>query len=182
MTMRITNTIGWRTPWLERVIRFCCRTLDYPAERIAAAAFSPTEDSSYAARAYLRRHEITVKINPRNSYPFRMPRQRGLPDLFVADALDLLIDLTAHEIAHLERWDRFVRRLKESGGRDSNCEHDTERLARVVVEAFRHDRKRLLAAWGIAGPGPAGSCAPLWSGPASARTGTLARAVRRWSL
>ncbi len=152
--MQITNTTGWRTPWLQKVIKFCCRELGYPERRILRLGFRLAHTSGYRGRAVYDTHTITVNISPLIVYPIRARRQRGLPELKLVDAVEVLVSITAHEIAHLERWDRFVRGLKRSGGRDSQKEYDTERLARTVLTAFRSDRNSLMAAWGEAGVGP----------------------------
>jgi hypothetical protein len=93
-------------------------------------------------------------INPANAYPLADGGVRDLPSIPLADAVELLILLTAHEVAHIERWERFARQWKRLGRRDALSERDTEMLARGVLAAFRADRGRLLAAWGESGPGP----------------------------
>jgi hypothetical protein len=62
-TMKIVNTIGWRTPWLRRVVAFCCRELDYPSTGLAGATFRKAGQSIYRGRADLLRREIRIKIN-----------------------------------------------------------------------------------------------------------------------
>lgn len=151
---KIVNTIGWRTPWLHHVVGFCCRELDYPAQRIAKATFRKAHNCRFRGWADLRAREIRIKINPVNSYPLASGRERDLPSIPLADAAEVLVLVTAHEIAHLVRWDRFVRQWKQQGKRDACCERDTEAMARAVLSRFRDDRLSLLADWGESGDGP----------------------------
>jgi hypothetical protein len=151
--MDIINTIGWKTPWLRRVIGFCCKDLDYPAQRIVKATFRQAHLAVGGGVAYCRRREIAIKINPVNSYPIYIKKVRDLPEISLRDAVEVLIHITAHEIAHLERWDRIIWNLP-IGIRDTLCERDTEALARMVLKSFRDRRTDLLAAWGESGPGP----------------------------
>jgi DNA-binding XRE family transcriptional regulator len=152
--VKVTNSIGWETRWLREVVAFCCRELDYPARNIRAAHFSQCHNGDYRGWASYDAHKIRVKINPLNAYPVRSVPHRGLPPVGQADAVEVLVRVTAHEIAHLDRYDRFVKAHKERGGRDTRLEEDTERLARGVLKAFRERRGELLAGWGEAGPGP----------------------------
>jgi hypothetical protein len=152
--MKIINTSGWHTPWLRRLIRWACRQLDYGAQRINLARFSQAHNGPYGGCAYLGRHTIHVKINPLASYPLAELHVRGLAELVLHDAVEALLLVTAHEIAHLERWDRFARQLCRDGRRDTELERDTEHLARGVLATFRARRAELLAGWGDAGPGP----------------------------
>lgn len=153
--MEIRNTIGWTTPWLERLASFCCRELEYDPKRVRFAWFSLAHNGRYRGWARLDERKIRVKINPLNAYPLSDGKAvKSLPELIFADAVELVVAVSAHEIAHLERYERFARTLKLQGKRDTGCERDTEWLARQVLGAFRKDRGRLLAEWGESGPGP----------------------------
>jgi hypothetical protein len=110
--MEIVNTIGWRTPWLKRVVAYCCKELEYPIDRLRKATFKKAENSEYQGWADLEPHEIRVKINPTNRYPVLSSGNRDLSPIPQADAVEVLVRVTAHEIAHLERWDRFAREWK----------------------------------------------------------------------
>jgi hypothetical protein len=152
--MRIQSTIGWEKEWLRRVVTYCCRVLDYGPANVNTAFFSLAHNTTYKGRAYLLRHNIRVQINPLATYPIRAATQRGLPDLYHLDPVELLVGITAHEVAHLERWDRFARQWSRAGNRDANLERDTEALARTVLADFRANREKLMARWGEAGAGP----------------------------
>jgi hypothetical protein len=114
-TVRIATSIGWHRPWLRKVIAFACHELDYPVSCIAAASFSQCHNATHRGKAYPESRIIRAKINPLNVYPIEEKPQKGLPELALADAMETLIELTAHEIAHLERWHRTVRRQWASG-------------------------------------------------------------------
>src|SRR5262245_28408080 len=117
---KIVNTIGWHTPWLRCVLQFCCSVLDYPYSRLVQAHFSLCHNASYRGWAYCEIRRVRVKINPLNRYPLVEKIPASLPTLEHVDPIDLLISLTAHELAHLERWDRFARQWAEQGRRDTH--------------------------------------------------------------
>jgi hypothetical protein len=152
--MEIVNTIGWRTPWLRRVVAYCCRELGYPAARITKATFRKAHQMYWAGKARCLTREISVKISPTNRYPIDSKAHRGLAPTPLVDAVEVLVKLLAHEIAHIERWERFARDWRRRGRRDTLLERDTEAPARGVLAAFRAVRERLLSAWGDPGPGP----------------------------
>lgn len=153
--MRLTTSIGWNRPWLRQMVRFCCKHLDYPYERLDSATFTRCHNAAFRGWAYCQAHVIRVKINPLNTYPLTSSRLKSLPAVTHADPVELLVRITAHEIAHLERWDRFARKLHDEGKRDALLEADTERHARRVLEDFRRLRPAVLESWGDdPGPGP----------------------------
>lgn len=152
--MLIRNTVGWKTPWLRKLIRWLAGELEYDWRRITAAHFCLAHRLSYKGWAYCESHALRVKLNPLNRYPLTSRVPRTLPPVTYADPLEVLVGVTAHEIAHLERWDRFARGLRLQGKRDTLLERDTERLARTVLAAFRCRRDEVLGSWGDAGPGP----------------------------
>lgn len=152
--MLIKNTIGWNTPWLRQLIRWVAHELEYDWRKISAAHFCLAHRSAGRGKAYCGRHTVRVKMNPLNLYPLTSAYPRALPPVTYADSVELLIGVTAHEVAHLERWDRFARKWQAQGRRDTQLERDTELLARAALAAFRSRREELLAGWGDRGPGP----------------------------
>src|ERR1051326_4417527 len=191
--MKIRATIGWNAAWLRRVIQFCCQELEDGPANLNAAFFSLAHNCSARGWACFHTHTIRVKINPLIHYPVASPKQRGLPELLHFDAVDVLVTYTAHELAHLSRWDRFAHAWSLAGKRDTNCERDTESLARGVLATFRHNRAELLEKWGDAGAGPVppltlhqltcAKCARVWQGAAKPRDchrRTCGRCFRSW--
>jgi hypothetical protein len=152
--MKIKTTIGWNAGWLRKVVAYCCRQLDYDPGKVTAAHFSLCHNAAYRGKAYLESHSLRVKINPLNRYPLKGQQHRGLPELSRRDAVEVLVHVTAHEVAHLERYDRFARAWKFAARRDTQLERDTEQLARMALADFRQNRSGLLGGWGDAGPGP----------------------------
>jgi len=152
--LKLINTIGWKSPWVRKVVQFCCKELGYPVRNIRLARFFLCHNGSFSGGAYLTRQAIYVKISPMLSYPIQLAPQRGLPDLWLLDAMELLVNITAHEIAHLERFARFGCVWMIQGRRDTRSELETEQLARNVLATFRLARPLLLIRWGDSGPGP----------------------------
>ena len=152
---RIINTIGWQTPWLRHVLRFCCRELGYDLNKVTVANFLLAHrNRTYSGWARYVDHTICVKVSPLAEYPLKSRPLLSLPELVEVDATEVLVHVTAHELAHLERYDRCVKKLRAQGKRDTYLERDTDQMARLVLQAFRQDRDNLLARWGDAGPGP----------------------------
>src|SRR5512135_3748751 len=177
--MRILNTSGWRKRWLAKVVQFCCEELDCPVDTVKEATFRLTSRVPYCGKADLMAGSISVGINPRNAYPFREPRRYGTPELVQSDAVEVLVNITAHEIAHVVRWDRFVRDLRRSGKRDIGGELETEHMSRMVLAIFRHDRECLLDLWGEAGRGPIRSTAIDKAARSGVGVGAVAAATSR---
>jgi hypothetical protein len=153
-SLSLINTTGWNDRWLRCVIEWCCEKLEYPRTRLQLGNFSLAHNTTAKGRVRLESHKIRVKINPLIAYPLTARPQRSLPPETFRDAIELLVHITAHEIAHLDRWDRFARELRLRGKRDTFCERETENMARLVLSAFRKDRENLLTKWGDSGPGP----------------------------
>lgn len=152
--MKLINSSGWNDSWLRNLVAWCCEEINYPPGYVAVANFSLAHNCPYRGWARYADRSIRAKVNPLNDYPLRAKRQRGLDPFDYRDAVEVLIGITAHEIVHLERWERFAKDLRKASVRDKGLEKDTEQRARFVVLAFLRRKPRLMAAWGDAGPGP----------------------------
>lgn len=138
--MTLHNKTEWPDWFLRRLLAFCCRELGYPVRRLQAAEFTATRrGQSYRGRAWGR--HILVRVGPASFFPLT-GNSRGtkmLPPFTIADRVECLVLVTAHELAHC----RSFWRPREYG----NGEGVIDLAARRVVERFRVDRERLMAAW-----------------------------------
>ena len=97
----------------------------------------PTEIfQKFQGWARLKEKKIGVKINPLNNYPIVLRHQRGVPTEQFCDVIECMIGVTAHEVAHLKRWDGGIWESWVQGKRDSRCEQETELLACFVLRQF----------------------------------------------
>jgi hypothetical protein len=138
--MQLVTTIGFRESWLRSMIRYCCRELELPYDRLKKATFSLSHSGSFKGTAYPSGSWIRCRLSPLLLYPLRLDPRRQFPAFELADAIELTVFLTAHEIAHLRFPDR--------------PESHIEGIGRNVLLQFRRHRDQLLPQWGDPGPGP----------------------------
>jgi hypothetical protein len=138
--MQLVNTIGFREGWLRRLITYCCRELEYPRDRLRKATFSLCHSGDFKGKAYHDRRLIIVRMNAFLEYPLRLKATKLFPSFELADAIELVEFLTAHELAHLAFPDR--------------PESHIEGIGRNITLQFRRHRDQLLPRWGDPGPGP----------------------------
>lgn len=128
--MKLTNTTDLPTPFLRRLVVWVCRQLDLPLSAVRQATFKNSR-YRYAGRASSRGH-VRVRIGKQtdHAWPFAGRRNSLAPEFVLADRLEALVKVTAHELAHLERWHRLGTHIR-------NNEADVDRLDLPVLRAFR---------------------------------------------
>lgn len=142
--MKLKNTTDFPDYFLRRLVSWCCRQLDYPVRQLRAAEFTKTRHA-FCGRAWSSRR-ILVRIGEDTNIDGapRYPRERKYPDRKYAptctlqDRIEALIKVTAHELAHLSRWNDGVYRNREAR---------VDGMAIAVLEKFRVDRDKLMEAW-----------------------------------
>ena len=141
----IGNTTDWTDDFLRRMTAWCCRELEYPSTGLRARFGNSCR--AWGGLAYLGRNRIGVRISPKpESFPTRTHKHRGGLQETIADRIEALVKVTAHEIAHLEAYARGDRSRSRGGGGGS--ERNTDHRAYGVLRTFRKDRDRLLVEWG----------------------------------
>lgn len=148
------NTTGWPTPFLRRMVSWVCRELEYPVRNLTGWYFRNKTKGAYSGRAHCHnttRQRIVVSIGPETSYPTKDRTHRGVWSAGVlADRIEGLVFVTAHEIAHCDNVRRrnTSRRYAEAAGNYGGSEEYTDRRAKAVLDVFREQRELLLSKWG----------------------------------
>ncbi len=157
--MKIINKTDFPDWMLRRMISWCAKELDFPVRQLALAEFKNTRrrsgDSLYVAwggfarwrdaRANYKR-SINVRIAPNNDpFPRLTIKHHGGLQESIADRVEALVKVTAHEIAHHEQHRRKTntRRYNRRGG----SERSTNQLAFRCLRLFREQRDKLLMEW-----------------------------------
>jgi hypothetical protein len=150
-TMKLTNTTRWPDRFLRRLISWCCRELELPVRQIIGARFGKRRGGRWSGRAFGTRR-ILVRIGDAVTYPTASvyTQQHGAVVFTADDPHELLIKITAHELAHCKYPPRSSRRGYEQSI-DAHAFH--------VLRAFREQRAELLALWnaGSVATAPAGA-------------------------
>lgn len=145
--MRITNTTDFDREFLRRMTAWCCRQLGHKPSWLKLAHFG-----TCCARRGFHGHawhgEIRCMI-PADNRRFPMlgcwykssvairPAPDGWPVYDIADRVEALVAITAHECEHVGQYEN----------RADSSEKWTETEMVRVLEAFRSDRLRLMAEW-----------------------------------
>jgi hypothetical protein len=150
--MKLRNSTTWPDHFLRRMTAWCCDQLDMPRSYVLAAQFANSR-SKWGGLAYLRQRRMGVRVSAKESDFPETARQPGSDATeLLADRLECLIKVTAHELAHhdqyrLEHAERVSNRTRRGGWGGS--EGRTQALAFQVLRAFRANREALLAEWSV---------------------------------
>lgn len=163
--MKINNCIDCPDHFLRQIIVFCCSELGVPLSYLSEIAFYHTRKSRrprirvladgtkkriyypcYSGRAYLSKKTISVRMSPdADSFPAETYKHRNGLYETLADRVEALVYVTAHEVAHHEQYIRQVKTRR--GGRPGGSEVNTDRYAFQVLRVYRDNRDALLAKW-----------------------------------
>jgi len=149
--MKLKNTTEWPDYFLRRMVSWCCKQIGLPPSKMKLAVFGNKTESPYGGRGGTYR--IYVAIGPASAYPvepFHYPGRTHDEYLSprVADRLEGLVAVTAHELTHCLEHQRFNQvpaiRAQRLGW---NSEAKTMINERKVHAAFVANREALLAEW-----------------------------------
>jgi len=138
----IQNSTDWSVTFIRRMLSWVSKEvgLDRPLLR---ATFRKRNTNIYSGRGGNGR--IVVGIRKSGPWPtkwdgyVRACKTADGEYLTIADAIECLVILTAHETAHVWHFRRGIR------GR--GCEEVADTRARYVLRLFREKREELLAKW-----------------------------------
>ena len=142
--MKIVNTLEWPDHFMRRMAAWCCREIGLPVRSLKKAAFRRSS-SAWGGRAYLREGSIGVRVGDAKWFPQTTRRHTCLESETIADRLECLVDVTAHEVAHLEQFARRSKSRRNGGAGGS--ERNTQRIAYRTLRTFRENRDALVAEW-----------------------------------
>lgn len=136
--MKIQSSLTGFQPWfLRRLTVWCCKQLEMPARGVRAVFRNSRSCWGGCARGW--RRQITVCVGDAKWFP------KQAKELHVADRLECLVWVTAHELAHVMQYAQRTRTRLQGGYGGS--EKSTDWHAVPIVEAFRAQRESLLAQW-----------------------------------
>lgn len=141
----LKNTTKNPDRFLRRMIAWCCRELRMPVRYVHRATFGNRTGGRW--RGTSRWSVFTVRIGDMVVYPThsRYTQYRDAVKFESNDYFELLVNITAHELAHIRANQR------RASGAATN-ESSIDALSYHVLKAFRADRENLLAAWGATKP------------------------------
>lgn len=144
--MKFTNKSIHSDEFLKRAMRWACRILEFPISEIRAASFGHRNDG-WRGRANYKNMSIYVRTDLAQNYPTRSfynaTSKRAEP-FFFTDSIEVLVNLIAHEIAHLQH---HVQRTKGVTIRRCGSEGDIDAIGNWAVVQFHKNRKQLMAEW-----------------------------------
>ena len=148
--MKFINTIpDFPDAMLRRMVAWCCKELELPCRYVKEIAFRKSS-RAYGGLARRRGTVIGVRVGDASKFPTPTFKHRwGLQET-IADRIEALVAITAHELAHAEAYYRQSKTRK--GGAGGGSERATDVAAFRVLRTFRENRAALLAAWN---PAPA---------------------------
>lgn len=141
------NSTDWPDWFLRRMLSWVCKEVDCEggAGIIQSVNFRNRSRRSLSGHASYD-GEIVVSVGPAKAFPAKSRTFRdGFTVGVLADRVEALIVVTAHEVAHVD----FGRRGNKTRGRGGwgGSERATDGRAKSVLNAFREQREALLAEW-----------------------------------
>lgn len=137
--MKLENSTTWTDSFLRKMIAWCCREVGLPVRHIKRATF---RNCSPAYRGRGWRYRILVSVGPDSKFPV-VDKSNSIVGT-VADRLEALILVTAHELQHANQYrESRITDLK----RRRSCERDARNAEGRALLQFRRDRHWLLPEW-----------------------------------
>ena len=137
--MRLINTTDFENHFLRRMVSWICKQLDCPVRLVTEARFSRY---SRSCRGTCRQGgRFRVMIGDAKHFPVRswIYRSGQVPEL--ADRIEALVEVTAHELIHLDHF------RNHNGKRHQRMEAYTVTYSAKILDAFRELRAELVARW-----------------------------------
>lgn len=174
--MQLKNRTEWEDKFLRRMVSWCGQELGTPARLIRIAQFGQRSNRAYSGRAFYSQRRILVRIGPASRYPLQPDRRPGMCNVALADRLEALVAVTAHEIYHLAAF--YDRAHKQTNGRRTSSEKTTRWFEAHVLLSFREKRAFLIEQWAAAGD--ADLVAPKKKSVVELRAELATRMLSKW--
>lgn len=144
--MKLANSTEWPDYFLRRLVSWCCKELGLPSSKVRRAQFRNRTISAYSGHAYTSMRFV-ASVGPAGRFPLNPDNRPGMKGTVIADRLEALVAITAHELAHLCQ---YAERRAPGLRRTRRIERVTRREEVRVLSAFREQRDSLLAEWSAA--------------------------------
>lgn len=146
------NSTPWPDHFLRRLVSWTCRELGYPRRSLKGIEFGNRTNAAWSGHGggWSDHGYILVRVGPESRFPTNTRVHRdGFSVGRIADRVEALVMVTAHEIAHCDavRRGNKTRRSYRSHGNTVGSERYINGRAKQVLEAFREKRDELLAEW-----------------------------------
>lgn len=157
--MKLTNTSRFDTKFLRKLLAWCRKQVGLEAKRLKSARFTNLAGHAFAGRAWPWEKRILVRIGPDRLYPRKASNYRGAMQPAHQDAVEGLVDVTAHELLHLaiyhdrlqvidDRYSRADLPYSQCAVMDKSREESFIVVqAAKVLEKFRSQRLLLEPLW-----------------------------------
>ena len=137
------------------MLSWVCQELEYPRKFLTKAEFGNRTTSAWSGRAWCWSNEgqILVRVGGDDRFPTEAKTHIGGFTIgLIADRLEALVKVTAHEVAHCEQTKRGSksRRSYATHRNTAGSERNTDMHAGRVLTAFRERRTELVAGWSAA--------------------------------
>lgn len=142
--MKLKNSTDFDDKFLRRMVSWCCKELDMPVKTVQSATFTNTK-RIWRGRAFIERKAILCRVGA--MLEPRTDNRPGMDGVTLADRLEVLVYLTAHELYHLAAEWVPHHKQRTRRGYSGSGEAITRSVGKRVMLAFRESRDRLLAEW-----------------------------------
>ena len=141
--MELLNSTDYPNYFLRRLVSWVAKQVDYPVREIRKAEFRNSTEYLRSGRAWLHQKRILVRVGPENRFPGHPYNRGGVPE-WPLRRIHALIEVTAHELCHLDQ----ERRVPYRGGkRLHRREREPNMMGRDVMIAFLEKEDELMAQW-----------------------------------
>src|SRR3990167_5099169 len=112
--MRLLNSTDFSGAFLRRMVSWCCQEIELSPRCLKQAKFRNRATCAYSGHAW--GHRIVVSIGPDSKYPVKEHKCPGYPGMSprVADRIEALVAITAHELTHVREFNRRGVRMRSS--------------------------------------------------------------------
>jgi hypothetical protein len=139
--MKLKNSTSWPDHFIRRMAAWCCRQSGLPVRELRHAEFR-NRKRSYSGHAWMS-GRIVCSIG-RLGFPTQPDTRDGMQGEILADRLECLVAITAHEIEHICQY-------RENRSRALKNRRRSEPATRAheirVLRLFRANRESLIAEW-----------------------------------
>lgn len=146
--MKLKNSTDWTDHFLRRMVAWCCKQIGMPVRVVWQAQFR-NRHMGYAGRACYDSHRIVCSIGLAG-FPMSPDDRPGMQNEAIADRIEALVALTAHELYHLAaRYVPAHRQKTRRHERFASSEQATRHEEVRVLRLFRAERDALIAQWSV---------------------------------
>ena len=142
--MKLTNTTDFSDYFLRRMYSWCCKEIEISPRYIREITFKKS-CRAWGGLAYLHQRRIGIRTGKPECFPCKTKKHRYNLQETIADQVEAVVMVTAHELAHHEQY--ICGSKTRQSGNPGGAERLTDIQAFRVLRTFREQREQLLAEW-----------------------------------